>query len=218
MRAPKPSYANVTASLALFVALGGTSYAVSQLPRNSVGNKQLKANAVTSGKIRNGAVSRTDLAPSARTGTRGPRGVAGEPGAPGAQGPVGPSEVIQVRPPAPVPIPTGARTPATLATVTLAPGSWLIDGRATVVHPGPPTFYDCFLRTAGGTILGIETAHVGNVAPGALGIEVAVQAAHTIAVETQVLFTCETSSATSGDAAAHYVSLLSTRVGRVENR
>ena len=40
------SYANVTASLALFVALGGTSYAAVTLPRNSVGQKQLRDHAV----------------------------------------------------------------------------------------------------------------------------------------------------------------------------
>ena len=36
------SYGNVVATLALFIALGGTSYAVTQLPRNSVGAPQIK--------------------------------------------------------------------------------------------------------------------------------------------------------------------------------
>lgn len=36
------TYANVTATLALFVALGGTGYAATQLPRNSVGKAQLR--------------------------------------------------------------------------------------------------------------------------------------------------------------------------------
>ena len=36
------SYANVTASLALFIALGGTGYAAVTLPRNSVGSAQLR--------------------------------------------------------------------------------------------------------------------------------------------------------------------------------
>lgn len=77
---PRLTYANVTATLALFIALGGTSYAVVQLPRNSVGPAQLRSNAVTSAKIRNGTVRRTDLARSARTGTRGPRGPHGPQG------------------------------------------------------------------------------------------------------------------------------------------
>jgi hypothetical protein len=39
------------------VALGGTSYAAFNLPKNSVGTTQLKNNAVTNKKIANGAVS-----------------------------------------------------------------------------------------------------------------------------------------------------------------
>jgi len=50
-------YANVTATLALIVALGGTSYAAIVLPANSVGSKQLKKRAVTSSKLRANAVS-----------------------------------------------------------------------------------------------------------------------------------------------------------------
>ena len=51
MPRPRPTYANVVATLALVVALGGTSYAAAQLPRNSVGSKQLKAQAVTPAKL-----------------------------------------------------------------------------------------------------------------------------------------------------------------------
>lgn len=50
-------YANVTATLALIVALGGTSYAAISLPRNSVGGKQLKNRAVTNSKLRASAVT-----------------------------------------------------------------------------------------------------------------------------------------------------------------
>jgi hypothetical protein len=57
----RPSPALAIACLALFVALGGTGYAVSELPKNSVGTKQLKLNAVTGPKVRNGALGRADL-------------------------------------------------------------------------------------------------------------------------------------------------------------
>jgi hypothetical protein len=40
------SYANVMASLAMFVALGGVGYAAANLPRDSVGSKQIKEDAV----------------------------------------------------------------------------------------------------------------------------------------------------------------------------
>ncbi len=54
-----PSPALVISLIALFIALGGTSYAAitASLPKNSVGSKQLKNNAVTSKKIKNGAVT-----------------------------------------------------------------------------------------------------------------------------------------------------------------
>lgn len=53
---------NTIALLALFVALGGTTYAATSLPRNSVGAKQLKKNAVTNPKIANGAVTGLKIA------------------------------------------------------------------------------------------------------------------------------------------------------------
>jgi hypothetical protein len=57
------TFANVTAVIALFVALGGGAYAATSLPKNSVGAKQIKANAVTSAKIKNGAVTAAKIAP-----------------------------------------------------------------------------------------------------------------------------------------------------------
>jgi hypothetical protein len=52
-----PSPAMIIACVALFVALGGTSYAATKLAANSVGSKQIKSNAVTTAKIKNGAVT-----------------------------------------------------------------------------------------------------------------------------------------------------------------
>jgi hypothetical protein len=53
----RPSPALVVATIAVVVALGGTGYAAFNLPKNSVGTKQLKNGAVTSKKIANGAVT-----------------------------------------------------------------------------------------------------------------------------------------------------------------
>ena len=55
------TFSNVIALLALFIALGGTSYAVTALPKNSVGTQQLKKNAVTGVKVKNGSLSSADL-------------------------------------------------------------------------------------------------------------------------------------------------------------
>jgi hypothetical protein len=46
----------VVALFALFVALGGTGYAIATLPANSVGTKQLKKSAVTAKKLHKNAV------------------------------------------------------------------------------------------------------------------------------------------------------------------
>src|SRR5438067_2477861 len=53
----RPSPAMVVACLALVVALGGSAYAVSALPKNSVGTKQIKNSAVKTAKIKDGAVT-----------------------------------------------------------------------------------------------------------------------------------------------------------------
>jgi len=96
---------NVVSYLALFVALGGTSYAAVKLPANSVTSKQIKkgavassdlrANAVTSAKVKDGSLLRKDFKagelPSG--GAKGEAGAAGAPGtscAPGAKGEAGP--------------------------------------------------------------------------------------------------------------------------------
>jgi hypothetical protein len=60
---PRLTYANVIASIALFVALSGVAVAATALPRNSVGNAQLKSGAVTAAKIRKSAVTAAKLAP-----------------------------------------------------------------------------------------------------------------------------------------------------------
>ena len=46
---PRPTYANVMSSIALFVALGGASYAASSVAPGSVGTKQLRNGAVVRG-------------------------------------------------------------------------------------------------------------------------------------------------------------------------
>jgi hypothetical protein len=67
----KLTYANVVATLALFIAIGGASaFAASQLGKNSVGSKQLKKNAVTSAKIKKEAVTAAKVKKGTLTGTQ----------------------------------------------------------------------------------------------------------------------------------------------------
>jgi hypothetical protein len=72
---PKLTYANVIASIALFVALGGAAVAAG-LPKGSVGPRQLKHGAVTAAAIRKQAVTSGKLAPkSVIAGKLGPNSV-----------------------------------------------------------------------------------------------------------------------------------------------
>jgi hypothetical protein len=69
---------HILALLALFVALGGTSYAAANLPVNSVGSRQIKNNAVSSVKVKD----RSLLAKDFKSGQL-PRGAKGDTGRPG---------------------------------------------------------------------------------------------------------------------------------------
>jgi hypothetical protein len=84
------TYANVMATIAIFLVLGGVSYAAIKLPRNSVGTRQLKAKAVTTSKVN----------PSAQEALRGQKGEPGERGDSGAPGPAPTSEALRELAPA----------------------------------------------------------------------------------------------------------------------
>jgi hypothetical protein len=88
------TYSNVLATVAVFIALGGTSYAALELPRNSVGSRQIKpkavgaseirANAVRSRQVKTRSLDLSDLSRPARQALKGQRGVAGPAGPAGA--------------------------------------------------------------------------------------------------------------------------------------
>jgi hypothetical protein len=80
----KLTYSNVMVTVLAFVVLaGGTAYAASgMLPKNSVGSKQIKKEAVTPAKL-------SSAAKAAITGPAGPAGAKGATGPAGAQGPPG---------------------------------------------------------------------------------------------------------------------------------
>jgi hypothetical protein len=85
LRRYRPTPAMVVACAALVVALGGTGYAATVLPRNSVGAVQLRNNAITASKVKNFSLLRQDFKPGQLpAGARGPAGPAG-PAGPGAR-------------------------------------------------------------------------------------------------------------------------------------
>lgn len=74
MRRFRPSPAGAIALVALFISLGGTTYAVSSLPRDSVGTKQLRNRSVTEDELSNRAVITSKLATGAVTNSKIARG------------------------------------------------------------------------------------------------------------------------------------------------
>jgi hypothetical protein len=87
----RPSPATAISLTALFVALGGTSYAAVSLPKNSVGAKQLKSSAVTSTKVKNGSLLLKDFKTGqVPQGAKGDAGAVGPAGAKGDKGDAGP--------------------------------------------------------------------------------------------------------------------------------
>jgi len=93
IRSWRPSHAVVAAYMALFLALGGTSYAAVKLPKNSVGSKQIKKNGVRSADVKNRSLKRVDFKagqlPQGEQGPQGPQGPQGTPGQNGQDGVIG---------------------------------------------------------------------------------------------------------------------------------
>lgn len=65
------TYANVMATIAVFLVLGGASaFAAGQLAKNSVGSKQLKKNSVTAAKIKKNAITKAKIKDGSVTGAK----------------------------------------------------------------------------------------------------------------------------------------------------
>jgi hypothetical protein len=133
------SYANVTSTLTVFIALAGTAWAATSLPAGSVGTAQIRTGAVTSAKVRDHTLTARALrdgktlvgpagpagpvGPPGTAGAAGPRGAAGADGKPGPTGPQGP------RGPVGAPGPVG---PAGVPGLDGAPGHPGANGAAAI--------------------------------------------------------------------------------------
>jgi hypothetical protein len=151
------TYANVMATLALFIALGGGSYAAVRLSANSIHSREIARNAVKgseianssvgSAEVRNASLQPVDFAklPTGPRGERGATGPRGTRGPQGEQGPIGLTGAAgtnaatnaQVRLGTPVDVAAGAMT--TLQT-PCSPGERAIGGGASLQPPGAAGF------------------------------------------------------------------------------
>jgi hypothetical protein len=153
------TYANVTATLALFVALGGTSYAAATLPRDAVGARQLRANSVGSSEVRNRSLEVRDLSVRARRALLRPERVSG---APQGQQPSGtgsqPLVVTYKTASGTAAIAPADDTSLTAGSATCDADQRLLGGGVKLDDPSQTSVSDGFPNAAGTT----WTAHVGN--------------------------------------------------------
>jgi hypothetical protein len=148
------TYANVVASLCLFLVLGGgAAFAATQLPRNSVGTGQLKAGAVTAGKIARKARNqlRGNRGPAGAQGPQGKVGKAGAKGATGARGATGAAGADGTGPAFEI---FGTAKPIASATAVLSEalgaGSYVISANASVeTTSATPVVVTCVLSGGG---------------------------------------------------------------------
>jgi hypothetical protein len=196
------TYANVAATLALFLALGGAAYAATQLPKNSVGTKQLKKGAVTAAKISKKTRSqlRGSQGPAGPQGKIGKTGKTGAKGATGSQGKTGTTGADGTGPAFEVfgtakPIGTA---PTTVLAENLSPGSYVIS--ANVAVEGPKTSAVACTLNGGGEALGT----VGAAEPTTLSLSVT----RTLGAAGNATLTCSGTEA----ATAKYVNIIATQV------
>lgn len=177
------TYANITSTLALVVALGGTgAYAANtigsadirngsiqsvDIRNKQVRNADLASNAITGAKVRAGSLDATDFAagalPAGVAGPAGAPGVKGDPGAagpkgdkgdPGAPGLAGYEQVV-------VEVPSANSSQRT-ATATCPNGKKLIGGGARAVGGEGSVVIDESIPVDDSTFRG-ETDSVGGV-------------------------------------------------------
>jgi hypothetical protein len=136
-------YANVTATLALVLALGGTSYAAIKLPANSVTSKQVKDKSLLKKDFKTGQL------PAGKAGAAGAAGPAGPVGPQGFTGPAGVvGSVYKITDAGPA-IAAGDQT---LDTITLpGGGNWVVTAKFIAANGGPldPAVLSCSLQIGG---------------------------------------------------------------------
>jgi hypothetical protein len=199
---PRLSYANVIATIALFVALGGGAYAATQLPKNSVGAKQLRKGAVNSAKVKDASLMSKDFkagqlpaGPTGARGAEGPRGLEGARGATGQTGARGPSNAYVDSTAGQITI---SSAPGTLAATLAVPaGTWAVFGRVNVFNNGILATGECSV-SAGATTLDTGLFKL-QTSSGANELPLTLHGIATFTGPTAIQMFCEEESAAGAD-------------------
>ena len=149
----RPSAALIVSCIALFVSLGGASYAAVTIPNNSVGSPQLEKNAVTNSKIDNGAVTYKKIRPNSVGRVRANLGqlqerVGGNCAAGTAIGAVGRDGTVSCNPT----LPAGLQTTSNTVTISpMATGPTSITSLALAAGPNYMAFANPTVAVSGAT-------------------------------------------------------------------
>jgi len=139
--------------------------AATSLPRNSVGTKQLRKNAVTSSKVKNHSLlkagfkaGQVPVGAKGAKGATGPPGSTGTTGAKGDTGPRGPSDAYSTSVVGPVAM--AQLTLVKLASLSLSAGKYVIFAKAYFdADPGIVGTVECTLRAEGDSDLSDATVY-----------------------------------------------------------
>jgi hypothetical protein len=201
-------YANVTATVALVVALGGTSYAASKLPANSVTSKTVKDRSLLSKDFKRGQLPAGKAGKAGAPGRPGPAGAAGPQGFPGPPGVTASAYKFTDSGPA---IAAGDQTIESIALP--GGGNWVVTAKFIGNNPndpgptGPEATLDCRLMIGG------VTKDSLGAAPGTdFGFGASEQTLTGAGVGTSAAIVCSTSAA-SGDYSA--ISMTALRVSSI---
>lgn len=166
----KPSPSMIVAMVALFVALSGGAYAsvalnqvrsthikdgevkTADIAGNAVTRAKINNNAINSDKVLNGGLEAVDLSAAAQATLKGQKGDTGAPGTPGAPGP---SDAFSARDTAIINM-TGGTT-ATLATLSLPAGSYVIASKMVLENDDPAAVAAVTCNLASGTTTDNQT-------------------------------------------------------------
>ena len=205
------SYANVVATGALVLATTGGAYAATQLPRDSVGARQIRTAAVRSSDVKDGSLLSRDFAPGqlpagpqgspgiqGPQGPKGDKGDQGDKGDRGDQGDRGPSEAFD------------QTTPFFLR--NLPPGSYAITAKVGLAGGTGRVQLGCSL-SAGAAVLD-EAQASASTASGNTNLVVPMQALATFSKTTTVVMSCS-GSATAGSSKFDSPQLSAVRVDTI---
>ena len=149
-----PSPAMVVGFIALVAALSGTAVALpgvnlidsGDIKNGQVKRKDIAKNAVTGKKVANRSLTGADVKDKSLTPSDFNGSVQGPPGPPGPPGPSEVREAVRASGPTDVPAATPLTTVAAMSNI--APGSYVIYAKFTMLHSGPDANTRCEL-TAG---------------------------------------------------------------------